>query len=97
MCRKIRRRQWLRGPPLYSTSMVGKLADAPFRRNLLFALALSAGILNLIDRQIIAVLKPTIAAELHWNDEDYGTLATWFQTGAAFGFLAGAGLWTGRG
>jgi len=61
---------------------------SPFRRNLLFALALSAGILNLVDRQIIAVLKPTIAAELHWSDDDYGTLAAWFQAGAAFGFLA---------
>lgn len=61
---------------------------SPFRRNLLFALALSAGILNLVDRQIIAVLKPTIAAKLHWSDDDYGTLAAWFQTGAAFGFLA---------
>ena len=61
---------------------------SPARRNWLFALALTAGILNLVDRQIIAVLKPTIAAELHWSDDDYGTLAAWFQTGAAFGFLA---------
>lgn len=63
---------------------------SPFRRRLLFVLALSAGILNLVDRQIIAVLKPVIAAELHWSDDDYGTLAAWFQAGAAFGFL-GAG------
>lgn len=64
------------------------LALSPFRRRLLFVLALSAGVLNLVDRQIIAVLKPTIAAELHWTDDDYGTLAAWFQAGAAFGFLA---------
>ncbi|WP_183629198.1 MFS transporter [Novosphingobium sediminicola] len=70
----------------YPPRMTARLT--PFRRNLLFALALSAGILNLVDRQIIAVLKPTIAAELHWSDDDYGTLAAWFQTGAAFGFLA---------
>jgi ACS family hexuronate transporter-like MFS transporter len=59
---------------------------------LLFALALTAGILNLVDRQIIAVLKPTIAADLHWSDDDYGTLAALFQTGAAFGFLAAGWL-----
>jgi len=70
----------------YPPAMTASLS--PFRRNLLFALALSAGVLNLVDRQIIAVLKPTIAAELHWSDDDYGTLAAWFQTGAAFGFLA---------
>lgn len=60
---------------------------SPRRRWLLFALALTAGILNLVDRQIISVLKPTIAADLGWTDDDYGTLAAWFQTGAAFGFL----------
>ena len=65
---------------------------SPRRRRLLFALALSAGILNLVDRQIIAVLKPTIAADLHWSDNDYGTLAAWFQAGAAFGFLAAGWL-----
>lgn len=57
------------------------------RRGLLFALVITAGVLNLVDRQIIAVLKPTIAAELHWSDDDYGTLAAWFQAGAAGGFL----------
>lgn len=65
---------------------------SPRRRQLLFALALTAGILNLVDRQIIAVLKPTIAADLHWSDDDYGTLAALFQTGAAFGFLAAGWL-----
>lgn len=61
---------------------------SPRRRWLLFALALTAGVLNLVDRQIISVLKPTIAADLGWSDDDYGTLAAWFQAGAAFGFLA---------
>lgn len=57
------------------------------RRNVLFVLALSATILNLVDRQIIAVLKPTIAADLNWTDDDYGTLAAWFQGAAAVAFL----------
>ncbi|WP_179504855.1 MULTISPECIES: MFS transporter [unclassified Sphingomonas] len=65
---------------------------SPRRRQLLFLLALTAGILNLVDRQIIAVLKPTIAADLHWTDDDYGTLAALFQAGAAFGFLAAGWL-----
>lgn len=65
---------------------------SPRKRWLLFALALSAGVLNLIDRQIIAVLKPTIAADLGWTDNDYGTLAAWFQLGAAFGFLVAGWL-----
>ncbi|KQM47268.1 hypothetical protein ASE69_14735 [Sphingomonas sp. Leaf208] len=56
-------------------------------RALLFALVVTAGILNLVDRQIISVLKPIIAADLGWSDDDYGTLAAWFQGGAAFAFL----------
>jgi ACS family hexuronate transporter-like MFS transporter len=59
----------------------------PGRRWLLFALLLTAGILNLVDRQIISVLKPVISKDLGWNDNDYGTLAAWFQGSAAFGFL----------
>ncbi|MBO9623320.1 MAG: MFS transporter [Sphingomonas sp.] len=60
---------------------------SPKRRWALFALLLMAGILNLIDRQIIAVLKPVISADLGWSDDDYGTLAAWFQGSAAFAFL----------
>ena len=56
-------------------------------RWLLLALVVTAGILNLVDRQIIAVLKPVIAADLGWSDNDYGTLAAWFQGGAAVAFL----------
>ncbi|MGF7149654.1 ACS family hexuronate transporter-like MFS transporter [Sphingomonas zeicaulis] len=56
-------------------------------RWLLMLLVLTASILNLVDRQIIAVLKPTISAELGWSDTDYGALAAWFQGSAAIAFL----------
>jgi MFS family permease len=56
-------------------------------RWILFALLLAAGILNLVDRQIISVLKPVISKDLGWNDNDYGTLAAWFQGSAAVAFL----------
>jgi ACS family hexuronate transporter-like MFS transporter len=56
-------------------------------RTVLFVLVVTAGVLNLVDRQIISVLKPMIGAELHWTDNDYGTLAAWFQGAAAFAFL----------
>lgn len=60
---------------------------SPARRWALFALLLTAGILNLVDRQIISVLKPLISRDLGWSDNDYGTLAAWFQGSAAFAFL----------
>jgi ACS family hexuronate transporter-like MFS transporter len=58
-----------------------------FNRWLIFALLTVAGILNLVDRQIIAVLKPEMAAELGWTDNDYGTLGAWFQGAMAAGLL----------
>ena len=58
-----------------------------FMRWLLFALLAVAGILALVDRQIIAVLKPAIASELKWSDDDYGTLAAWFQGATATALL----------
>jgi ACS family hexuronate transporter-like MFS transporter len=60
------------------------------QRWVLFGLLALAGILGLIDRQIIAVLKPTISAELGWTDKDYGNLSAWFQFSIAIALL-GAG------
>jgi ACS family hexuronate transporter-like MFS transporter len=57
------------------------------RRWLLLALVILAGVLNYVDRQAIAVLKPVIAANLHWTDSDYGRLASVFQFAAAVGFI----------
>jgi ACS family hexuronate transporter-like MFS transporter len=54
---------------------------------LLFVLLTLAGILSLVDRQIISVLKPGIAAELGWTDNDYGTLGAWFQGSMAVALL----------
>lgn len=68
-------------------TMSGRMPMSAGHRWLLFALILTAGILNLVDRQIISILKPIISADLHWSDDDYGTLAAWFQGAAAFAFL----------
>lgn len=56
-------------------------------RWLLFGLLALSGVLALVDRQIISVLKPAIASELHWSDDDYGTLAAWFQGSTAIALL----------
>lgn len=53
----------------------------------LFTMFALAGVLNLVDRQTISVLKPEIAAELGWSDNDYGTLAAWFQGSMAIALL----------
>jgi len=56
-------------------------------RWLLFILLAIAGILALIDRQVISVLKPEMASELGWTDDDYGTLGAWFQGSMAVALL----------
>ena len=51
-----------------------------------------AGILALVDRQVISVLKPEMAAELGWSDDDYGTLGAWFQGAMAVALLVSGPL-----
>lgn len=40
-----------------------------------------------MDRQIIALLKSEMSAEMGWSDSDYGDLAAYFQVSAAIAFL----------
>jgi ACS family hexuronate transporter-like MFS transporter len=53
----------------------------------LLTLLVFAGVLNYIDRQLIAVLKPLLQETLHWTDTDYGNLTAIFQFAAAFALL----------
>jgi ACS family hexuronate transporter-like MFS transporter len=57
------------------------------RRVVILALVIVAGVLNYVDRQIIAVLKPVISADLHWTDADYGRLASLFQLAAVVAYI----------
>ena len=57
------------------------------RRLLIVALAFAAIMLNYVDRQMIALLKPTLQAEFGWSDRDYGHMASAFQFAAALSFL----------
>jgi ACS family hexuronate transporter-like MFS transporter len=57
------------------------------RRWILLTLLIGAGILNYVDRQVIAVLKPMIEQDMGWNDADYGRLASLFQLAAAVAYV----------
>ena len=65
------------------------------RRAVLLALLIVAGIINYVDRQIIAVLKPLLEHDLKWSDQDYGFLVSAFQFAAAAAYL-GAGWFVDR-
>jgi ACS family hexuronate transporter-like MFS transporter len=43
--------------------------------------------INYVDRQVLAVLKPTLQAELGWSEIGYGNIVTAFQAAYAVGML----------
>lgn len=51
------------------------------------ALLFAATAINYVDRQMIGVLKPTLATELNWSETDYGNIVFWFQAAYAVGYL----------
>ena len=57
------------------------------RRGWIVALAFAAIMLNYVDRQIIALLKPMLQGEFGWSDRDYSHMASAFQFCAAVSFL----------
>jgi ACS family hexuronate transporter-like MFS transporter len=54
------------------------------------ALLFFATTLNYIDRQVIGILKPELAAQLGWNEIDYSNIVFAFQVAYALGYV-GAG------
>lgn len=64
-----------------------KAQMADRRRWLVVGLVFVAIVLNYVDRQILALLKPTLQAEFSWSDRDYSHMASAFQFAAAIAFL----------
>ncbi len=61
--------------------------STPGARRLLIALLFVAVALNYVDRQVLALLKPTLMAEFHWTDQEFAHLGFTFQIGAAVALL----------
>src|SRR3982751_5215347 len=51
------------------------------------ALLFFAATINYIDRQVIGILKPTLAGEFGWTELDYSWIVFSFQTAYAIGLL----------
>jgi len=49
----------------------------------LMALLFTGNALNYVDRQVVALLKPTLLSAFHWNDGDFAHLGSAFQFAAA--------------
>jgi ACS family hexuronate transporter-like MFS transporter len=54
------------------------------------ALLFVATTINYMDRQTLGILAPTLQKELHWSEEDYANIVSWFSFAYAIGYL-GAG------
>jgi MFS transporter, ACS family, hexuronate transporter len=68
------------GPPLES--------GRPGRyRWVICSLLFAATALNYVDRQIIGILEPQLAQQLHWSETDYGNIIFWFQLAYAIGYV----------
>src|SRR5207247_9822638 len=63
------------------TTRVGSL------RCVVCALLFTATTINYIDRQVIGILKPTLQAEIGFNEIDYGNIVFAFQLAYAIGLL----------
>lgn len=48
----------------------------------------TATAINYIDRQTIGILKPTLAGQLHWTEQDYANIIFWFQAAYAVGYVS---------
>ena len=58
------------------------------QRWIVVALLFSATAINYVDRQMIGVLKPTLAREMSWSEGDYAQIVFWFQVAYAIGYLS---------
>ena len=74
-----------------SIARAGSLAFAPSRvgkyRWAICALLFFITTINYMDRQVIGVLKPVLAQDLHWSEIDYGNIIFFFQLAYAAGYV----------
>lgn len=62
-------------------------ARAGRHRWVIVGLLFAATAINYIDRQMIGVLKPTLSADLGWNETDFANVIFWFQAAYAIGYI----------
>ena len=56
-----------------------KMDPAKRLRYALIALVFVGTALNYVDRQVLALLKPTLEAEFNWSDQEFAHLGSAFQ------------------
>lgn len=78
----------VQNPPVSKDAVVSAAAArAGNYRWVICGLLFAATAINYVDRQILGVLKPTLQHDLHWDEEQYAAIVTWFQAAYAVGYL----------
>src|SRR5581483_10763456 len=72
------------GHPVASPQKLHTTERIAHFRWLICGLLFYATTVNYMDRMVLGILKPTIAANLHWTDTQYGLINSAFQLGYAF-------------
>ncbi|MDQ2878929.1 MAG: MFS transporter [Pseudomonadota bacterium] len=62
-------------------------SDGGAARWIIVGMVFVAVMLNYVDRQILALLKPTLETQFAWSDQDYANMGTAFQLATAVAFL----------
>lgn len=70
-----------------SSEASASIRPAGWTRWLVVVLLLLAMANNYIDRQMLGILKPTLAREMHWTEGSYADIVFWFQAAYAAGYL----------
>ena len=71
------------GEPVTSATGAGPQSKVGHFRWFICGLLFYATTVNYMDRVVMGILKTTISHDLHWTDDDYGTITAVFQVGYA--------------
>ena len=73
----------IQGDPAVSPSDIDRSRAIPNFRWYICALLFFATTVNYMDRMVLGILKPVISQDLHWSEDQYGTIIACFQIGYA--------------
>ncbi|HWF45797.1 MAG TPA: MFS transporter [Bryobacteraceae bacterium] len=82
----------IQGDPAASPSDIDRSRAIPNFRWYICALLFFATTVNYMDRMVLGILKPVISQDLHWTEDQYGTIIACFQAGYAVMMLVAGWL-----
>jgi ACS family hexuronate transporter-like MFS transporter len=82
----------IQGDPAFAPREIDRSRAIPNFRWYICALLFFATTVNYMDRMVLGILKPVISQDLHWTENQYGTIVASFQAGYALMMLVAGWL-----